>query len=228
MHAAAPCPVHVKRADDRLAGPDHHRVLRARPRATASRSATRRTGSRIPAPSAGAILGELLILDEDGDERAAGRGRGHLVPRGDRVRLLRATRTRRPRAGRTTGLRAPSATSATSTRTGTCTSPTARAYMIISGGVNIYPQETENLLSRCTRRSGRGGHRRPERRPGRGGQGGGAARWIRPAPGRSSTQELITYCRDRLAHFKCPRTVDFVSELPRLGDRQAVQARAPR
>jgi acyl-coenzyme A synthetase/AMP-(fatty) acid ligase len=29
-------------------------------------------------------------------------------------------------------------------------------------------------------------------------------------------QELIAYCRDSLAHFKCPRTVDFVMELPRL------------
>ena len=27
--------------------------------------------------------------------------------------------------------------------------------------------------------------------------------------------ELITYCRDRLAHFKCPRSIDFVPELPR-------------
>ena len=28
-------------------------------------------------------------------------------------------------------------------------------------------------------------------------------------------QELIGYCRDRIAHFKCPQTVDFVPELPR-------------
>ena len=28
-------------------------------------------------------------------------------------------------------------------------------------------------------------------------------------------EELIAYCRVRLAHFKCPRTVDFVAELPR-------------
>jgi long-chain acyl-CoA synthetase len=27
--------------------------------------------------------------------------------------------------------------------------------------------------------------------------------------------ELIAYCRERLAHFKCPRTVDFDPELPR-------------
>ncbi|MGH9008030.1 MAG: AMP-binding enzyme, partial [Acidimicrobiales bacterium] len=27
--------------------------------------------------------------------------------------------------------------------------------------------------------------------------------------------ELVGFCRDRLAHFKCPRSVDFVDELPR-------------
>jgi long-chain acyl-CoA synthetase len=28
--------------------------------------------------------------------------------------------------------------------------------------------------------------------------------------------ELIGFCRERLAHMKCPRTVDFTDELPRL------------
>jgi acyl-coenzyme A synthetase/AMP-(fatty) acid ligase len=27
--------------------------------------------------------------------------------------------------------------------------------------------------------------------------------------------ELISHCRSHLAHFKCPRSVDFVTELPR-------------
>jgi len=35
------------------------------------------------------------------------------------------------------------------------------------------------------------------------------------AAGPDLEEELITYCRDRLTHFKCPRTVDFISELPR-------------
>jgi long-chain acyl-CoA synthetase len=28
--------------------------------------------------------------------------------------------------------------------------------------------------------------------------------------------ELIGFCRDHLAHMKCPRSVDFMDELPRL------------
>ena len=42
---------------------------------------------------------------------------------------------------------------------------------------------------------------------------------VQPADGVEGTEELaaelMEYCRDHLAHFKCPRSVDFVSELPR-------------
>jgi acyl-coenzyme A synthetase/AMP-(fatty) acid ligase len=42
-------------------------------------------------------------------------------------------------------------------------------------------------------------------------------------------EELIGYCRERLADVKCPRTVDFVEELPRLptGKLQKKLIRAP-
>ncbi len=34
--------------------------------------------------------------------------------------------------------------------------------------------------------------------------------------GESATaDELIAFCRSDLAHYKCPKTVDFVAELPR-------------
>jgi long-chain acyl-CoA synthetase len=43
---------------------------------------------------------------------------------------------------------------------------------------------------------------------------------VQPAPGIEPgpelERELIAFCRQHLAHFKCPRTVDFVEELPRL------------
>ena len=35
-------------------------------------------------------------------------------------------------------------------------------------------------------------------------------------PGPALERELIAFCREHLAHFKCPRSVDFVTELPRL------------
>ena len=50
-----------------------------------------------------------------------------------------------------------------------------RTFMIISGGVNIYPQECENLLDHPPEGRGRRGVRRAQRGPRRRGQGGGAA-----------------------------------------------------
>ena len=35
-------------------------------------------------------------------------------------------------------------------------------------------------------------------------------------PGKSASEEdLLAFCRERLAHFKCPSSVEFVAELPR-------------
>jgi acyl-coenzyme A synthetase/AMP-(fatty) acid ligase len=42
---------------------------------------------------------------------------------------------------------------------------------------------------------------------------------VEPAVGYAGTEaladELIVWCRDRLAHFKCPRRIEFLAELPR-------------
>jgi acyl-coenzyme A synthetase/AMP-(fatty) acid ligase len=42
---------------------------------------------------------------------------------------------------------------------------------------------------------------------------------VAPAPDVEPTDaladELIAYCRERLAHYKCPRSVSFRAELPR-------------
>ena len=35
-------------------------------------------------------------------------------------------------------------------------------------------------------------------------------------PGTALERELIEYCREHLAHYKCPRSIDFEDELPRL------------
>jgi long-chain acyl-CoA synthetase len=88
-------------------------------------------------------------------------------------------------------------------------------FMIISGGVNIYPQECENLLITHPQGGRRGGVRRAPRGPGRGGEGGGAAGDRRAATPELAA-ELIAFCREHLAHLKCPRSIDFSHELPRL------------
>jgi long-chain acyl-CoA synthetase len=35
------------------------------------------------------------------------------------------------------------------------------------------------------------------------------------APGAEMEEELIAFCREHLAHLKCPRSIDFETELPR-------------
>jgi len=37
-----------------------------------------------------------------------------------------------------------------------------------------------------------------------------------PADPDAFAEELMAFCRERIAHFKCPRSVVFVDELPRL------------
>jgi long-chain acyl-CoA synthetase len=89
-----------------------------------------------------------------------------------------------------------------------------QAHMIISGGVNIYPQEAENLLA---------GHPAvadvavigvPDAEMGE------AVKAVvtlahRDAASPELAAELLAFCRSALATYKCPRSVDFVDELPR-------------
>jgi long-chain acyl-CoA synthetase len=86
--------------------------------------------------------------------------------------------------------------------------------MIISGGVNIYPQEAENVLAMHPRVADVAVFGIPDDE-----MGEAVHAVVQPADGVDGTPEvaaeLIAYCRDRLAHFKCPRSVDFRDELPR-------------
>jgi acyl-CoA synthetase (AMP-forming)/AMP-acid ligase II len=89
-----------------------------------------------------------------------------------------------------------------------------KAYMIISGGVNIYPQEAENVLAMHPKVDDVAVFGVPDEE-----MGERVHAVVQPAPGVDPSDalaaELIAYCRDRLAHYKCPRSVDFRDELPR-------------
>jgi long-chain acyl-CoA synthetase len=87
--------------------------------------------------------------------------------------------------------------------------------MIISGGVNIYPQECENLLVTHPKVADAAVFGVPNEDLG---EEVKAVVQLMPGtdPGPEVAAELIAFCRDHLAHIKCPRTVDFTPQLPRL------------
>jgi long-chain acyl-CoA synthetase len=86
--------------------------------------------------------------------------------------------------------------------------------MIISGGVNIYPQETENVLALhpAVYDVAVIGVPDPE-------MGESVAAFVQPAagavPGPELEQEIIAFVKSKIAGFKAPRTVRFVDDLPR-------------
>jgi long-chain acyl-CoA synthetase len=89
------------------------------------------------------------------------------------------------------------------------------SFMIISGGVNIYPQECENLLITHPKVADAAVFGVPNDDLGE-----EVKAVVQPmpgaAPGPALEQELIEFCRQHLARQKCPRSVDFTEALPRL------------
>lgn len=89
-----------------------------------------------------------------------------------------------------------------------------KSYMIISGGVNIYPQEAENLLVTHPKvadvavigvpNEDFGEEVKAVVQP---------MAWAERGP--ELEAELIEFCQSQLAKIKCPRSIDFEQELPR-------------
>ena len=98
--------------------------------------------------------------------------------------------------------------------------------MIVSGGVNIYPAEAEQVLIyhpqildvACI------GIPHPVM-----GEELKAMVILKDDAGTAQADEVIAFCRDRLSHYKCPRSVDFVEDLGRntMGKINKRKLRAP-
>ena len=87
--------------------------------------------------------------------------------------------------------------------------------MIISGGVNIYPQECENLLITHPKVADAAVFGVPNEDLGE-----EVKAVVQPMPGVSAgpelADELLAFCAEHLARQKVPRSIDFDAELPRL------------
>ena len=88
-------------------------------------------------------------------------------------------------------------------------------FMIISGGVNIYPQEIENAMILHPKVADIAVIGVPSEE-----MGEEVKAIVQLAPGipenAEVSAELTEYVRSRIAHYKCPRSIDFKAELPRL------------
>jgi fatty-acyl-CoA synthase len=82
--------------------------------------------------------------------------------------------------------------------------------MVIRGGENIYPREVEEFLFRHPKVQQVQVFGVPDAKFGE-----ALATWIVPKPGQTiSEEEILEFCRGQIAHYKVPKYIRFVSELP--------------
>jgi long-chain acyl-CoA synthetase len=213
IHAAAPCPVPVKADMIEWFGP----ILLEYYAATEGNGATFIDSEEWlahPGSVGRGVLSKILILDDDGNECPLGTpgtvwfgGATDFEYFGDPEKTAATRRD----GGKTSTVGDVGYLDAD----GYLFLTDRKAHMIISGGVNIYPQETENLLVTHPSVLDAAVIGVPNDDLGE-----EVKAVVQPVDGvvgdAALERQLILFCREHLAHFKCPRTVDFVDELPRL------------
>jgi acyl-CoA synthetase (AMP-forming)/AMP-acid ligase II len=89
-----------------------------------------------------------------------------------------------------------------------------KLFMIVSGGVNIYPQEIEDVLALHPAVADVAVFGIPDAE-----MGEAVKAVVQPSAdataGPELAAEILAFCRDNLSHYKCPRSVDFTEHLPR-------------
>ncbi len=216
IHAAAPCPVPVKRQMIEWWGP----VLLEYYAGTEGNGSTfinseqwlQKPGSVGQAPP-----GTLHICDPEGNEVPAGEEGGVYFSGGAQFEYHNApekTADATLPGGRTT-----LGDIGYMDEDGFLFLTDRKAHMIISGGVNIYPREIEDLLIAHPAVADVAVFGVPD--PDMGEQ---VKAVIQPATGTdiegeagdALVTEIMEFARAGLAHYKCPKSIDFEAELPRL------------
>jgi long-chain acyl-CoA synthetase len=212
VHAAAPCPVPVKRQMIEWWGPIINEYYSSSEGAGGT-FITSPEWLAHPGSVGRPVIGALHILDDDGNKLPPGQP-GQIWAEGARPYQYlndeaRTAANRNARGWATVG------DIGYLDDEGYLYLTDRKAYMIISGGVNIYPQEAENVLLSHPRVMDAAVIGVPDRE-----YGEEVKAVVQPVDwtdaGPDLARELIAFCRSQLAAYKCPRSVDFDPALPRL------------
>jgi acyl-CoA synthetase (AMP-forming)/AMP-acid ligase II len=210
IHAAAPCPVDVKHAMIAWWGPVIFEYYSATEGAGFTAISPQEWLAR-PGSVGKSILGEIRVLDDDGN-RLGPNEVGRIFFHG---------------GGSFSYHNDPEKTASVMSEHGATFGDIGRvdeegylfltdraAFMIISGGVNVYPQEAENTLISHPDVADVAVFGIPDEV-----MGEAVHAVVQPRDmGRAGPDleaELIAYVRSRLSHVKCPKRIDFRAELPR-------------
>ncbi|AFC51248.1 long-chain-fatty-acid--CoA ligase [Mycobacterium intracellulare MOTT-02] len=211
MHAAAPCPVEIKKQMIDWWGPIIDEYY-ASSEAHGSTLITAEDWLAHPGSVGKPMGGAVHILDENGDELPPGQAGEIYFEGGYSFEYLND----------------PTKTASSRSKHGWATVgdigyvddegylylTDRRHHMIISGGVNIYPQEAENLLVTHPKVMDAAVFGVPDDEMGQ--RVTAVVQTVDPADATDAFgDELLAWLRDRLAHYKCPRSIAFEAQLPR-------------
>ncbi len=212
VHAAAPCPVAIKEQMLDWWGPIIHEYY----------AGTEGNGFCYASPTdwlahkgtvGKAVSGELHIVDDDGNELPAGSEGGVYFSNGLQE-FEYHNDPEKTQAGRLANGWSTLGDIGRVDADGFLYLTDRKSNMIISGGVNIYPQEAENILTVHPKVQDVAVFGVPNTDFGE-----EVKAVVQPvdlqAAGDDLERELIAYCREHLADVKCPRSIDFRAELPR-------------
>lgn len=225
IHAAAPCPESVKRKMIDWWGPIIHEFYGGSEGFGSTRIGPQEWLER-PGSVGQVRSGYVFILDEQGNELPTGeRGEIFFKPqkqfeyKGDSIKTANATSQHGYKSYGDVGYL---------DEDGYLYLTDRKSFMIISGGVNIYPRETEDVLLMHPAVADVAVFGIPHPDFGEEVKAGVELHKNVEAC-EELEQALIDFCIERLAKFKCPRSIDFHASLPRLpsGKLRKADLRAP-